>query len=258
MDIDLSGRVAFVTGAAGFIGRATVHRLAACGAAVAVVDIDGEGARRVAAELPRAIALTLDIRDEAALEQAVAATVKEFGRLDILVNNAGVNSLKDRVDIDRYPTEEWHRVVSIDLDGLYLVSKAAVQPMIRQGFGRIVNVASVVGLTAMRLQSGFVAAKAGVIHLTRSMALELGPKGIFVNSIGPGSVMTEGTKKLFYGDDGMFRAQSAAFLAHVPLGRPGTVEEIAEGILFLAAPENSYMTGHLLMVDGGWTAGFMF
>ena len=110
----------------------------------------------------------------------------------------------------------------------------------------------------MRLQSAFVAAKAGVIHLTRSMALELGPKGILVNSIAPGSVMTEGTQKLFYGEEGTFRAQAAAFMRHIPLGRPATVEEIAEGVLFLSAPENSYMTGHLLMVDGGWTAGFMF
>ncbi|HET9068259.1 MAG TPA: SDR family oxidoreductase, partial [Amaricoccus sp.] len=95
------------------------------------------------------------------------------------------------------------------------------------------------------------------IHLTRSMALELGPKGILVNSIAPGSVMTEGTRALFYGEDGSFRRQTATFMQHIPLGRPATVAEIAEGILFLAAPENSFMTGHLLMVDGGWTAGYM-
>ena len=137
------------------------------------------------------------------------------------------------------------------------MSKAAAQPMIRQGGGRIVNIASVVGVAAMRLQSAFVAAKAGVIHLTRSMALELGPKGILVNSLAPGSVMTEGTRQLFYGDGGTFRAQMAHFMEHIPLARPASVDEIAEGILFLSAPENSYMTGHLLMVDGGWTAGSM-
>ncbi|MCB1489856.1 MAG: SDR family oxidoreductase [Bauldia sp.] len=258
MDVDLGGRVAFVTGAAGGIGRATVRRLADCGAAIVVADINGDGAREVAAELPRAIAATVDIRDQAAIDAAIAATLDAFGRLDILVNNAGVNTFKDRVDIDAFPVEEWHRIIGIDLDGLYLMSKAAAKPMIAAGGGRIVNIASVVGVTAMRLQCAFAAAKAGVIHLTRAMALELGPKGIIVNTIAPGSVMTEGTRKLFYGEDGSFRAQTAEFMKHIPLGRPATGEEIAEGILFLAAPENSYMTGHLLMVDGGWTAGYMF
>ncbi|SDB29816.1 SDR family NAD(P)-dependent oxidoreductase [Bauldia litoralis] len=257
MDVDLTGRVAFVTGAAGGIGRATAERMAACGAAIVVADINGDGAIEVAGQLPKAIAITVDIRDSDAVEAAVSKTVESFGRLDILINNAGVNTFKDRVDIDAFPAEEWRRIVGIDLDGLYLMSKAAAKPMIAAGGGRIVNVASVVGVTAMRLQSAFVAAKAGVIHLTRSMALELGPKGIIVNSIAPGSVMTEGTRQLFYGEDGSFRAQTAAFMKHIPLGRPATVEEIAEGILFLAAPDNSYMTGHLLMVDGGWTAGYM-
>jgi NAD(P)-dependent dehydrogenase (short-subunit alcohol dehydrogenase family) len=208
--------------------------------------------------LPRAIGLAVDIRDEAAVGHAVDATLKAFGRLDILINNAGVNTFKHRVDIDAFPSDEWRRIVGVDLDGLYLMSKAAAQPMIAQKYGRIVNVASVVGYRAMRLQSPFVAAKAGVIHLTRSMALELGPKGILVNAIGPGSVMTEGTRQLFYGDKGAFRAQSEAFMRHIPLGRPAFAEEIAEGILFLCAEENAYMAGHLLMVDGGWTAGFMF
>ncbi len=258
MDVDLSGRVVLVTGAAGGIGRAVVARMAACGASVVVADINADGAREVAATLPRAIAVAVDIRDEAGVERAVALTLEAFGQVDVLVNNAGVNTFKDRVDIDAFPVEEWHRIVGIDLDGLYLMSRAAAKPMIARGEGRIVNVASVVGVTAMRLQSAFVAAKAGIIHLTRSMALELGPKGILVNSIAPGSVLTEGTRQLFYGEDGSFRAQTAKFMAHIPLGRPASGEEIAEGILFLSDPENSYMTGHLLMVDGGWTAGYMF
>ena len=257
LQVDLSGKAALVTGGANGIGRAIAGRLVANGAAVTIADIDGEGAVRAAGELGRAMAVTMDIRDEAAIGRGVAATLEAFGRLDILVNNAGVNSFKKRVDIDEFDTDEWHRVVGIDLDGLFLVTKAGAEPMIRQGGGRIINVASVVGLTAMRLQSAFVAAKAGVIHLTRSMALELGPKGILVNAIGPGSVMTEGTRQLFYGAEGKFREQTAAFMKHIPLGRPATVDEIAEGVLFLAAPENSYMTGHLLMVDGGWTSGFM-
>jgi 3-oxoacyl-[acyl-carrier protein] reductase/2-deoxy-D-gluconate 3-dehydrogenase len=108
----------------------------------------------------------------------------------------------------------------------------------------------------MRLQSAFVAAKAGVIHLTRSMALELGPKGVAVNAIAPGSIMTEGTRQLFYGADGTFAGRTAEFMQHIPLGRPGTPEEIAEAALFLASPASGYINGQVLAVDGGWTAGF--
>ena len=177
--------------------QAIARKLAANGASIAIADIDYDGARRTAAELPKAIAAHVDIRDVGQVEAAIAAAIGAFGRIDVLVNNAGVNTFKKRVDIDEFDKDEWHRVIGIDLDGLFVVSRAALQPMVKQGAGRIINVASVVGLTAMRLQSAFVAAKAGVIHLTRSMALELGPKGILVNAIGPGSVMTEGTRQLF-------------------------------------------------------------
>ena len=258
MRADLSGQVVFVTGGAGGIGRATSHLLAANGASVVVADINEDGARAVAAELPGAIAVGMDVRNPEDAERTVQAAVTKFGKIDVLVNNAGVNTFKDRVEIDRFPKEEWHRIVGIDLDGLYVVSQAALEPMVAQGHGRIINIASVVGVTALRLQCAFAAAKAGIIHLTRAMALELGPKGILVNSLAPGSVLTEGTRQLFYGEDGSFRAQMAGFMNHIPLGRPAYVEEIAEGILFLSAPQNSYMTGHLLMVDGGWTAGYMF
>ena len=258
MRADLTGQVVFITGGAGGIGGATARRLAQNGASIVVADINAEGAERLAAELPSALPVSMDVRRAADVERAVDAALARFGKIDVLVNNAGVNTFRDRVDIDQFSEEEWHRVVSIDLDGLYVVSRAVLPSMVERGQGRIVNIASVVGVTAMRLQSPFVAAKAGIIHLTRSMALELGPKGILVNSLAPGSVLTEGTKQLFYGEDGTFRAQMAGFMQHVPLGRPAHVEEIAEAILFLCAPANSYMTGHLMMVDGGWTAGFMF
>ena len=138
------------------------------------------------------------------------------------------------------------------------MSRAALGPMLAAGRGgRIVNIASVVGLAAMRLQSPFVAAKAGIIHLTRSMAIELGAKGILTNAIAPGSVMTALTAKLFYGDDGKFAGRTQEFLAHVPLGRPAQPEEIAETVLFLASPAASYINGQVLAVDGGWTAGYM-
>ncbi len=125
-----------------------------------------------------------------------------------------------------------------------------------QKSGRIINIASIAGLVPLRLQCAFVAAKAGVVNLTRAMALELGPHGILVNGIAPGSTLTEGTRKLFYGEDGAFRHSVQRMLDHIPLGRPGNVDEIAVAALFLADPENSYMNGHVLTVDGGWTAGY--
>jgi NAD(P)-dependent dehydrogenase (short-subunit alcohol dehydrogenase family) len=258
MECDLDGKVAFVTGAGNGIGKAIAQRLSDNGAAVAIADVDFAGATAVAATLPKALALHVDIRDEAAIQAAVAATVERFGRLDILVNNAGVNTFEHRVDIDTFPLKEWDRITGVDLDGLFLVTRNAVKPMLARGEGgRIVNIASVVGLAAMRLQCAFVAAKAAIIHLTRSTALELGPRGILTNAIAPGSIMTEGTKSLFYGAHGKFHNRTQAFMDHIPLGRPGTPEEIAEAVLFLAAPESRYINGLVLAVDGGWTAGYM-
>lgn len=258
MRCDLGGKVAFVTGAAGTIGGAIARRLHENGARVIIADIDAERAEAAATALPGALACAVDISRADSAEAAVARTVDRFGRLDFLVNNAGVNTFAHRVTIEAFPENEWHRIVSIDLDGLFLMSRAALRPMLAAGKGgRIVNIASVVGLAAMRLQSPFVAAKAGIIHLTRSMALELGPRGIASNAIAPGSIMSEGTRALFYGADGSFAARTREFLAHVPLGRPGTAEEIAEAVLFLLSPGAGYINGQVLAVDGGWTAGYM-
>lgn len=257
MQVDLEGRVAFVTGAAGAIGSAMVERFDAAGAAVVVADINLAGAESVAGKLRNALALKVDISDPASVDQGVAATLERFGRLDILVNNAGVNSLAHRVTIEQYPFDEWNRITTIDLDGLYLMSHAALPAMLERGGGRIINIASVVGLSATRLQAPFVAAKAGIVHLTRAMALELGGRGVLTNAIAPGSIMSEGTRSLFYGADGKFAARTEEFMRHIPMGRPGTGEEIAEAALFLASPAASYVNGQVLAVDGGWTAGFM-
>ncbi|HEV2516302.1 MAG TPA: SDR family NAD(P)-dependent oxidoreductase [Devosia sp.] len=258
MQVELNGRVALVTGAAGAIGQAIARRLSDNGAKVVIADINREGAEAYAATLPDAMPAVIDISSRDSAEAGVAETIARYGRIDILVNNAGVNSFVHRVNIDKFPLEEWERITRIDLDGLYLMSHAALQPMVRQGDGgRIINIASVVGLAAMRLQSPFVAAKAGIIHMTRSMALELGPQGILTNAIAPGSIMTEGTRSLFYGADGKFAGRTAEFMQHLPLGRPGTPEEIAEAVLFLSSPGAGYINGQVLAVDGGWTAGYM-
>lgn len=257
MQVDLEGRVALVTGAAGAIGSAIAQRFEAAGAAVVVADVNLAGAEAVAGRLRRGLSLRVDISDPDSVKAGVAATMDRFGRLDVLVNNAGVNSLAHRVTLEAYPHHEWNRITTIDLDGLYLMSQAALPPMLERGAGRIINIASVVGLAAMRLQSPFVAAKAAIVHLTRAMALELGGRGILTNAIAPGSIMSEGTRSLFYGADGKFAARTEEFMRHIPMGRPGTGEEIAEAVLFLSSPAASYVNGQVLAVDGGWTAGFM-
>lgn len=248
---------ALVTGAARGIGAAIAEALTANGARVAVADIDAAGAEATAARLAGGIACETDVRDAAHVERAVAATMAAFGRIDILVNNAGVNTLSHRVDIDDFPPAEWRRIIGVDLDGVYEVSRQVVPRMRARGGGRIVNIASVVGLVPLRLQSAFAAAKAGAINLTRAMALELGPAGIRVNAVAPGSVLTEVTRRLFYAEDGSFHARVDRLMQHIPLGRPGTPQEIANAVLFLASEDSACVHGHILTVDGGWTAGFM-
>lgn len=256
MKCDLAGKVSLVTGAARGIGQAIADRLAANGSRVVYTDLDPNATAAAAARSEDAKGLRMDVSRPDEIEAVIDQVVAEFGRLDILVNNAGVNTLAHRVTIDQFPTEEWNRILSVDLTGVYEVSRVAARIMRRQGSGRIINIASIAGLVPLRLQCAFVAAKAGVVNLTRAMALELGPHGILVNGIAPGSTLTEGTKQLFYGEGGKFREHVQRMLDHVPLGRPATTEEVAVGALFLADPENSYMNGHILTIDGGWTAGY--
>jgi NAD(P)-dependent dehydrogenase (short-subunit alcohol dehydrogenase family) len=256
MKADLTGKVSLVTGAARGIGQAIADRLAANGSRVAYTDVDGAGAARAAAERPGCLGLELDVTTPAQVDAVLKKVAAELGGLDVLVNNAGVNTLAHRVTIDQFPREEWDRILAVDLTGVYEVSRAAANLMRPRRSGRIINIASIAGLVPLRLQCPFVAAKAGVVNLTKAMALELGPDGILVNGIAPGSTLTEGTRKLFYGEDGLFHERVQRMLDHVPLGRPATVDEIAVAALFLADPENTYMNGHVLVVDGGWTAGY--
>jgi 3-oxoacyl-[acyl-carrier protein] reductase len=259
MKVDLNHKIALVTGAARGIGKAIADAFAANGARVVYADLDLAVAQEAAAMFPGCRAVLMNVADEGQVEEVIAGIIRTEGRLDILVNNAGINTLHHRVTIEQFPKEEWDRILAVDLTGLYLVSKAAAVRMVAPGHGggRIINIASVGGLVPLRLQCAFVAAKAGVVNLTRAMAIELGSRGVLVNCIAPGSILTDGTRKLFYGDHGKFKENAQKLLDHIPLGRPGTPEEVAHAALFLAAPESTYVNGHILTVDGGWTAGYM-
>lgn len=259
MQVNLDGQVAVVTGAANGIGRAIAQQLAENGATVAIVDLEQSTSESAAAELRssgwNAFALAGDVSDPARMQQIADEVSSKCGRLDILVNNAGINSLH-RVPIHQYTLDDWNKILNVDLTGLFITSRAFLPSMLETGQGRIVNISSIAGLVPLRLQSAYVAAKAGVANLTRSMAAELGEHGIRVNAVAPGSTLSRGTEALFYGPNGQFNEKAASLIAHIPLGRPGRPEEIAAAVLFLVAPEASYVTGVVLPVDGGWLASY--
>ena len=256
MKVDLSNKVALVTGAAHGIGLATARLLADNGARVVIADLDGAGAVAAAAGMKGATGLRMDVSSAAEVETGIRNIQAQFGRIDILVNNAGINTTSHRVTIDQFPLEEWDRIMAVDLRGVFLVSRAVSAVMIAQKAGRIVNIASVLGIVPARLQCAYTAAKAGVVNLTCTMAIELAPAGIAVNCVAPGSTLTAGTAQLFYGEkDAAQKEKAQRMLSHVPAGRPGTVEEVAQAVLFFTDPEASYITGQILSVDGGWSAG---
>lgn len=257
MTVDLKDRVALVTGAGGAIGSEIARVLAANGASVIINDINEQTGKAVADEIEgkggTALFIKADVGDLGQTQDMAAQIKRRLGGLDILINNAGINVGPDeRHPIHEFNDERWYDIIRTDLNGIYHCSKPLIKTIAAGGHGKIVNIGSIVGLVPLRLQSAFAAAKAGVIHLTKAMALELAPLGIHVNAIAPGSIMTEGTTALFYGDE----AKAKALLDHIPLGRPGTPREIAHAALFLVSDESSYITGSVLVVDGGWTCGF--
>jgi 3-oxoacyl-[acyl-carrier protein] reductase len=260
MRVDLHNQVAVVTGGAHGIGRAIVQALAENGARVAILDVDAAGSEAAVGELRAggytAAAFPGDVTDVHAMETVAAEVAEQMGGLHILVNNAGTNTRRDRVPLHEYALDDWTRLIDIDLNGVFHVSRAAIPHLLAAGGGRIVNISSIAGLVPLRLQSAYVAAKAGVANLTRSMALEYGPRGILVNAVAPGSTLTRGTEALFYGPGSSYTENAASLISHIPLGRPGRPEEIAAAVLFLVAPEASYVNGHVLVVDGGWIAGY--
>ena len=268
MKVAFEGKVAIVTGGAQGIGRSIVDALIDNGAQVAIIDIDIQAGKKTAEEIQQSGGACLfvegDVSNASEMVSAADQVASHFGKIEILVNNAGINTRSDRVPIHRYTFEDWQRILDIDLTGVFTASRAVIPHIIEchsksgaeDATGRIVNISSIAGLVPLRLQSAYVAAKAGVANLTRSMALELGPEGILVNAVAPGSTLTRGTKALFYGDDGVYTENAASLLSHIPLGRPGKTREIAGAVLFLVSPDASYINGAILPVDGGWTAGY--
>jgi NAD(P)-dependent dehydrogenase (short-subunit alcohol dehydrogenase family) len=243
---DLSGRAALVTGAASGIGRASAIAFASAGARVALVDVDADGLAETAAAVreagSRAEALVADVRDLKAVTAAVTRSVEAFGRLDAAHNNAGVPG--PYVPLDEYREEDFLEILQVDLAGVWRCMRAEIRHMRSQGSGAIVNTSSMLGAAAMPDNGAYVAAKHGVHGLTRAAALELGGTGIRVNAIAAGVTRT-----------GMTSAVSADLLRTVPLGRIAEPAEIAAAAVWLCSPEASYITGSVLVADGGWLAG---
>lgn len=253
--MDFSGKVALVTGAATGIGKACADLLAEQGATVLYSDRDLP--RVTATAAGKGTPLALDVADRANVNDAVAQLLSQHGRIDILINNAGIGvRAEDRATLDAFPETAWDDVLKIDLTGIFNVSKPVLAAMKSRGTGTVVNIASVTGLVALRLQAPYIAAKAAVIHLTRAMAIEQAPHGIRVNAVAPGSTATEAWHDWMQNplsqSGGLHEKQMAA----IPMRRPGTPHEMAQGVAFLASDAASYITGHTLVIDGGWTAGY--
>ena len=258
MKVDLNGQVVIVTGGGGAIGSAMARQFADNGAKVIVsgrtqstLDAVVKEVRERGGEIG---AVVTDVGDKESAARMVEEAVARYGRLDCLVNNAGINGGAEyRKPIHEYDDDLWERIMNIDLNGVYYCSKPAIKQMIKQGHGgSIINIGSIVGLTPLRLQCAFTAAKAGVFNLTKAMALELAEHKIRCNGIAPGSIMFEGTKALFYSDP----ARAEALLSHIPMHRPGEPDEIASMTCFLASQEAGYMTGSIVTIDGGWICGY--
>ena len=246
MAADLSGRAALITGAASGIGRASALAFASAGASVALLDIDAEGLADTAAAVraagTRAEVQVADVGDLRAVTGAVGRAVEAFGRLDAALNNAGVPG--PYVPLDEYSEEDFMRILQVDLVGVWRCMRAEIRHMRAQGTGAIVNTSSMLGAAAMPDNGAYIAAKHGVHGLTRAAAVELGGTGIRVNAIAPGVTRT-----------GMTSAVSDDLLRTVPLGRIAEPEEIAAAAVWLCSPEASYITGSVLVADGGWLAG---
>jgi len=246
---DLQGRIALVTGGAQGIGRAIAEELAAAGAVIVLADVNeaklAETVTEMKAQGIDASAFTVNVSSQESIEAGAKAIIEKFGKVEILVNNAGIT--RDNLMLRMKPAD-WDLVLSINLTGAFLLTQALLSPMLKNRWGRIVNIASVVGRAGQAGQVNYAASKAGLIGLTRSLAREVASRNITVNAVAPGFIETPMTAVLS-------EEVSKAMLATVPLGRRGTPKDVAQAVKFLASDAASYITGHVLDVNGGMFMG---
>ncbi len=241
----LVGRVAIVTGAGRGIGASVARLLASHGAKVALVDVNEEDLQKTKSEISSsggtAEAFLCDVSDWDAVKRTADAVVNLWGRIDILVNNAGIT--RDNL-IVRLSPEDWDAVVAVNLKGAFLFTKAVARQMMKQRYGKIVNISSVVGLSGNAAQANYSASKAGLVGLTKSTAKELGARGIRCNAVAPGFIETDMTKNL---------PESVVndFIKQTPLGYAGKPDDVAQLVMFLCSPESDYITGEVIRIDGG-------
>jgi 3-oxoacyl-[acyl-carrier protein] reductase len=246
---DLQGRIALVTGASQGIGRACALELAKAGATVALAARNEAKLAEVAAEITaaggQAAAFTLDVAGEDSIKSGAKAILDRYGKVEILVNNAGIT--RDGLMM-RMKRADWDDVLATNLTGAFLLTQALLPAMLRNRWGRVINITSVVGRTGQAGQVNYAASKAGLIGFTRSLAREVASRNITVNAVAPGYIETPMTAVL---DE----KQRAAMMAQIPLGRAGTDLEIAQSVAFLASDAAAYVTGHVLDVNGGMFMG---
>ncbi len=239
---NLTGKLALVTGATGGIGQSIVKALANQGAKVIMVGRNEEKLQNLKQELSdKVYSLICDFNDDSQINSLIENAEKQFGNIDILVCNAGIT--KDNLAL-RIKDEDWDIVIQMNLTSTFKLNRAAIKSMMKRRYGRIINISSVIGLSGNAGQSNYAASKAGIIAMSKSIAKEVASRGITINCVAPGYIDTPMTEVL--GED-----IKNSIIAHIPLGRIGTPQDVANAVLFLASDESSYVTGHTLSVNGG-------
>jgi len=243
--MDFKGQVALVTGSARGIGRAIAEALACKGVALAIADVNLDEAKTASTDMAKygikTMALRLDVANSREVIAAFEEILKEFGRLDILVNNAGIT--RDSLLL-RMKEEDWDAVIDVNLKGVFLCAKEAVKAMAKQRYGRIVNIASVVAFMGNPGQANYSASKAGIVGLTKTLAKEYASRGITANAVAPGFITTAMT-------DALPENVKEEMKKAIPMARFGTIEDVANAVVFLASPSSGYITGHVVHVNGG-------